>query len=102
VEGRDTGSVIFPNADVKFYLTADREVRAKRWFHDETRKEKPATLDEVIAMIAERDKRDEERKVSPLVVPEGAIIIDNTHLNLQETVDHMLNHIECTVCAPTQ
>ena len=93
VEGRDTGSVIFPNADLKFFLTADRTKRAERWFNDETRKEKPTTLEEVITMIAERDKRDEERTVSPLVVPEGAIVIDNTDMNLQETLEAMLAHI---------
>lgn len=93
-EGRDTGSVVFPHADVKFYLTADVPVRAQRWMDDTTRKDTPKTLQEVIAIINERDRRDKERTVSPLVVPEGAHVIDNTHLTFEQTLAQMLTY--CT------
>lgn len=93
-EGRDTGSVVFPDADVKFYLTADVPVRARRWMDDATRKNTPTTLQEVIAIINERDRRDKERTVSPLIVPQGAYILDNTHLTFEQTLATMLAHCE--------
>lgn len=93
-EGRDTGSIVFPNADVKFYIFADITTRAQRWLDDLTRKNKPVSFDEVVAMIAERDKRDKERDTAPLVVPEGAFVIDNTHLTFEQTVEALFEHIK--------
>lgn len=92
-EGRDTGSVVFPHADVKFYLTASIERRAHRYFIDATRKDTPATEQEVAVLIQERDKRDKERKTAPLIVPEGAIVIDNSDIDLQQTIELMLSHV---------
>ena len=78
MEGRDIGSVIFPNADFRFFLHADPVERAKRRAA-EGRQDS----------IAERDRLDSSRKTSPLVVPAGAIDIDSTFLNLEQVVDKM-------------
>lgn len=89
VEGRDAGSVLFPNADLKIYLTASDEVRAKRVLGDAARHSSGKSLEQVIAEIKQRDKQDMEREVCPLVIPEGAIILDNSNLSLQETVEKL-------------
>lgn len=86
VEGRDCGSVVFPQADYKFFLTASVDVRAYRWQHDQARRGVFASLDEAKAFIMERDERDSTRVVSPLVVPQGARIIDDSGLNAAQTV----------------
>jgi cytidylate kinase len=78
MEGRDIGSVIFPNADFRFFLHADPEQRAKRRAA-EGRQDS----------VAERDRLDASRKTAPLVVPAGAIDIDSTFLNLEQVVDKM-------------
>ncbi len=78
MEGRDIGSVIFPNADFRFFLHADPEERARR------RAQEGQT-----DSIAERDRLDTSRKASPLTCPPGAIDIDSTHLSLDQVVDHV-------------
>jgi cytidylate kinase len=78
MEGRDIGSVIFPNADFRFFLHADPAERAKRRAA-EGRQDS----------VAERDRLDSSRKTSPLTCPPGAIDIDSTHLNLDQVVDQM-------------
>lgn len=86
-EGRDIGSVVFPDADVKFYLTADLEERAaRRYFDNPTcyRSRAQATED-----TRARDERDMNRETAPLIVPKGAIVIDNTALSLAETIELM-------------
>lgn len=94
VEGRDSGSVIFPNAAVKFYLTAPVEVRAERLRSDIKRhKNNDLSIEQAIKTTLERDKRDSERKIAPLVIPNGAIVFDNATLNLEQTVSGMLKHI---------
>ncbi len=84
VEGRDTGSVVFPNADIKFYLTSSIEERARR-----ENKTRPDELYENIHIVKEqifeRDKRDMNREIAPLVIPNNAIKIDNTDLTIDET-----------------
>lgn len=93
VDGRDTGSVIFPHADIKFYLTASPAVRAQRWIADQKKLGFTVTAQEALEHINTRDTRDKERDISPLVIPDGAVVIDNSDLNLQETVDLFLQHI---------
>ncbi|MFM1850929.1 MAG: Cytidylate kinase [Verrucomicrobiota bacterium] len=82
MEGRDIGSVIFPNADFRFFLHADPAERAKRRAA-EGRQDS----------VAERDRLDSSRKTSPLTCPPGAIDIDSTHLNLDQVVDQMAANI---------
>lgn len=91
--GRDIGSEIFPNAEHKFYLTADVEIRAKRRFNQLVKRDPNIKYEEVLKSMEERDKKDSEREVSPLRIPEGAIIIDNSYLSIEQTVDEMLKHI---------
>ena len=81
VEGRDIGSVVLPHADSKIYITASDEIRAKR-------RALQANADEHKVLEAQkiRDNLDSNRKVSPLIVPEGAIILDNSTLNFEESV----------------
>jgi len=92
-EGRDVGSVVFPNADHKFFLTASVEVRAKRWQADQKKKGNNFSLDEAVEKITERDTRDQNRKIAPLVKPEGATVIDNSALSFQQTLDRFTESI---------
>lgn len=93
-DGRDCGTVVFPDADYKFYLTADVETRAQRLMSDKTRGELKRDLEKVKAEVEARDKRDQEREVAPLKVPETAVIIDNSSMTLEETVSKFLSHID--------
>lgn len=95
--GRDIGSEIFPDARYKFYLTASSEVRAKRRFKQLVEKDPGVKYELVYADMMARDKNDSTREVSPMRVPEGAIIIDNSNLTVEETVDQMLKHIKQNV-----
>lgn len=85
--GRDIGSEIFPNADLKIFLTAKPEVRAKRRYKQLKTINPNITLHEVLNQIKKRDKMDSERKASPMRIPEGAITIDNSNLTVEETVE---------------
>jgi cytidylate kinase len=80
MEGRDIGSVVFPNSPTKFYIDASEEVRAAR-------RRAQGHQDQV----AERDRLDSTRKASPLVVPEGAVVIDNSHLTLDQAVQAVMD-----------
>ncbi len=94
IEGRDSGSVVFPHADYKFYLTASTEVRAQRWMNDQKRRGNFFTQKEAEKEITERDRKDMQRKHSPLKIPEGAIEVDNSGMNLEETVKALMNHLK--------
>lgn len=89
VEGRDVGSVVFPEAQAKFFLTASVPVRARRWQDDQEKKGNRFSLDEAIEKITARDRRDMERDVAPLIKPHDAIEIDNSTIDLQKTVELM-------------
>ncbi|MCK5632854.1 (d)CMP kinase [bacterium] len=93
-EGRDVGSVVFPKAKFKFFLTAAVEIRAQRWKNDQEKKGNSFSLAEAIVIINERDTRDRNREVAPLVKPEGAFVIDNSDLTLQKTLDTIKNFIK--------
>lgn len=94
VEGRDVGSVVFPHADYKFYLTASLEVRAQRWQNDQAHRGNNFTLDQACQAVHSRDKKDFERAHSPLVIPQGATIIDNSNLTLNQVVDQILTIVK--------
>lgn len=91
VDGRDAGSIVFPYAEHKFFLTAPVEVRATRWLARQ--KEKTFSLKEIIAMIAQRDKRDSQRPVAPLVVPAGGKVINSTDQTVEHVVTRMVVYI---------
>ena len=89
LDGRDAGSVVFPNANYKFYLEASLEERAKRRYKEELSKEVDISFEAVKDSIKKRDKYDSNRKDSPLVVPENAIIIDTTNMTIDEVAEEI-------------
>lgn len=91
--GRDIGSEIFPNAKYKFYLTADAKVRAQRRYKQLAAKNPSVKYEDVLKSMKDRDQKDETRKVSPLRIPEKAVVIDNSNLSVEQTVEEMLKHI---------
>ena len=91
-EGRDMGTVVFPDADFKFFLDADPDARAKRRF-DEQKKKSNQTLASVKQDIIKRDHNDSSRDLAPLKPAVDSIIIDSTHLSADAVVESMLDHI---------
>ncbi|SHK19265.1 (d)CMP kinase [Thermocrinis minervae] len=92
-EGRDVGTHIFPNADIKFFITADPRERARRRYKDLVSKGIKVTYEEVLKSIVERDKRDSERPLYPFRPAEDAIIVDTTNKTLEEVVKEILSYI---------
>ncbi len=92
-EGRDMGTVVFPDADVKFFLDASTHTRALRRF-EEQKLQSSQTLDEVERDIQRRDRNDSTREVAPLKPAPDAIIIDSTELTAEAVVDLMVSHLE--------
>jgi cytidylate kinase len=92
-EGRDTGSVVFPDADVKFYLDASLEERARRRYRELLSKDKNVTFQEVLEEVKKRDLQDQTREIAPLKIPEDAIFVDSTYLTPEEVVELMLEKI---------
>jgi cytidylate kinase len=91
-EGRDMGTVVFPGADVKFFLSASLDTRARRRY-EEMAGNTTATLAEVTADINRRDQNDSTRELAPLKPAEDAIRIDSTELSISEVVDLMVAHV---------
>ena len=100
MEGRDIGSIIFPQADVKFFVTATESVRAQRWQRDQEKKGNRYSLEESVQAIRSRDERDTKRKTSPLVVAPGATVIDTTLLTKEETLQALVNIVQRSAHAP--
>ena len=94
VEGRDIGTVVFPNAEVKFYVVADYDVRAKRRLLDFKRLGEEKSIDNLIEEIKNRDKYDSERKDSPLLKANDAIEVDTTNMTIEQQVDTMYKKIK--------
>ena len=93
LEGRDCGSVIAPEADVKIFLTSNIETRAQRRFDQFLKDGKNVSYRKVLNDLQERDLQDQNRKHSPLQKPKGAIILDNTNYDLEETINIVKNII---------
>jgi len=89
IEGRDIGTVVFPNAEVKFYMSADDIVRAKRRMKDYEEKGENYPIEEVLKEIRARDEEDMNRAISPLKPADDAIIIDNSGDDPDEMVDYL-------------
>jgi cytidylate kinase len=87
VEGRDIGTVVFPDAVLKVFLTAEPEVRARRRFEELTKRGARVRWDDVLSEQGERDRRDSTRSASPLRPAQGAVIIDSSRLSLAQVVD---------------
>ena len=86
MDGRDIGTCVLPDADVKVYLTASVETRAKRRFDELTEKGVDCDLEEIKRDIAERDRRDMTRETAPLKQAEDAVLIDSSHMTIDEVV----------------
>ncbi len=93
VDGRDTGSFVFPNAEYKFYLECSLKERARRRYKEEKTKNPKIKLKDIEEQINARDIFDKTKEVAKLVVPEGAIIIDSSKLSVEEVVNAMLKYV---------
>ena len=97
VEGRDIGTVVFPDAKYKFYLQADYDIRAERRLADFEKLNEAKNINEIKEDLEKRDKYDSSRKLSPLKKPDNAIIIDTTLCTFEEQVYKILKHIELSL-----
>ena len=93
MDGRDIGTVVFPNADVKFWITASAETRAQRRLAEMLDNGVELELNDVLENITRRDFEDENRKESPLLKPISAVEIDNSNLSISQTLDLAMNHV---------
>jgi len=94
VEGRDIGTVVFPDAEHKFFLQADYDVRAKRRLADFEKINEAKNINEIKKDLEKRDKYDSTRKLSPLKIPNNATIVDTTFCSFDDQVNQILKHIE--------
>ena len=94
MDGRDIGTVVFPDAEVKFYVVADYDVRAKRRLLDFKKLGEEKSIDELIEELKNRDKYDSEREYSPLLKANDAIKVDTTNLTIEEQVDLMFKKVK--------
>ena len=93
-EGRDTGSVVFPDADAKIYIDASTEERARRRHEELAEKGSDISYEKVLEDLKERDQRDASRDIAPLVVPEHAVVVDTTHLKIDEVISQVMEVIQ--------
>ncbi len=92
-EGRDQGSVVFPDADFKFFLDASPKIRARRRHDEMLAAGEDADFHEILDEIVKRDGRDRNRPVAPLIKPKGAIVIDTTDMDIEQTTEALLKHV---------
>jgi len=90
IDGRDIGSVVFPDADLKIYLDAALEIRARRRLA-----ERPGRgVDEMMNELRRRDRRDSERIISPMIIPSGALVVDTSRLTEIEVLERVMRHLQ--------
>ena len=94
MEGRDIGTVVLPSADVKFFLTASEEERARRRYEQRLAFGEAVDIETIKADIHARDERDKNRAVAPLKQAEDAILVDSTAMSEEEVLDTMVNYVE--------
>lgn len=90
MDGRDIGTVVFPDAELKIYMTADPMVRAERRYKELTAKGDNVTLEEIYENVVSRDKADMSRAISPLRKADDAIVLDNSHMSVEEQMEWFL------------
>lgn len=90
MDGRDIGTVVFPDAELKIFMTASPEIRAQRRFLEMQQKKMDTPFDEVLKNVVERDKMDSTRTDSPLIIAKDAVVIDNSNLSKEEQFDMIL------------
>ncbi|HXQ74358.1 MAG TPA: (d)CMP kinase [Pyrinomonadaceae bacterium] len=93
LNGRDIGTVVFPDADIKFFLTAAAEERAERRFKEDLLTNSSVSLSQTLSEMIERDRRDSSRADSPLKAAEDAIVIDSSGLSIEEVFARMMEHV---------
>lgn len=89
-DGRDMGTVVFPDAELKIFLTASAEERARRRYLQLKKKGESVTLPGLLEEIRERDERDTQRTVAPLKPADDAVVLDSTNLSIEQVLDHIL------------
>ena len=94
-DGRDAGTYIFPEADLKIYLTASPEERARRRYEELIKKGFNVSFEEILKEVIERDERDKNREFAPLVIPEGAVVIDTTDKTIEDVLSEVSQLINC-------
>ena len=94
LDGRDIGSVVFPDADLKLFLTASASVRAKRRFEEMIKKGFTVSYDDILYNINNRDMLDSTRSDSPLIIEKDAIVIDNSNMSIDDQIDKISQLIE--------
>ena len=99
LEGRDIGTVVFPDADVKFFLTATPEVRAQRRYDELVGKGQPGTLEQVLADQQKRDRDDSQRAVAPLRPADDALLVDTSDLSLEGVIEALSSAVEGRLAA---
>ncbi|HWV36954.1 MAG TPA: (d)CMP kinase [Vulgatibacter sp.] len=99
LEGRDIGTVVFPDADAKFFLTAKDDVRAERRYAELKARGVDATFEQVLADQRKRDKDDTERPIAPLQPAEDSVLVDSTHLSKAEVVDRIVAEVDRRLAA---
>lgn len=93
MDGRDIGTTVFPNADLKIFMTARPEVRAKRRYDELKAKGQEADLAEILRNVEERDRQDSTRAVSPLRKADDAIVLDNSDMTREEQFDFVIDKV---------
>jgi CMP/dCMP kinase len=96
VEGRDIGTVVFPKVPFKFFVTADPKVRARRRHLQLKHRGVKVSLKSILAQNEERDERDQNRRIAPLKVPAGAVIVDTSSMAIPQVVKFLSDHIRAS------
>ena len=98
MDGRDIGTVVFPDADIKLFMTADPMVRAERRYKELQAKGDGASLEEVYRNVVERDEADQNRPISPLRKADDAITLDNSHMTVEEQMEFFMDLYNKQIC----
>lgn len=97
MDGRDIGTTVFPDAELKIFVTASPEVRAQRRYDELKSKGMPAEYNDILANVKERDYIDSHREVSPLRQAEDAVVLDNSHMTIPEQKEWLLAKFKETI-----
>lgn len=93
MDGRDIGTVVFPNAELKIFMTADPHIRAERRYRELLGKGEKVSMEEIERNIRERDHADQTRAISPLVQAPDAVVLDNSHMTVAQQMDWVMERI---------
>lgn len=91
MDGRDIGTNVFPNADLKIFLTADAKIRAERRYKELTEKGQNVSFEEILVNVKERDYIDSNRETNPLIQAEDAFLLDNSHVSIEEQLQNAIS-----------